>query len=136
VKAKDCSACHLPHGGENFRLLVSAYPPTFYAPYDPANYALCFGCHNEKVVSAAETRTLTNFRDGSRNLHHLHVNKADRGRTCRSCHEVHASRQARHLRDGVPYGPKGWVLKVGYTKTANGGQCAKTCHDLKTYARD
>ncbi len=136
VKAKDCSACHLPHGGENFRLLVAAYPPTFYAPYDPGNYALCFGCHNEKVVGAPETRTLTNFRDGSRNLHYLHVNKADRGRTCRSCHEVHASRQARHLRDGVPYGPKGWVLQVGYTKTANGGQCAKTCHDLKTYARD
>ena len=34
VKAKDCSACHRTHGGENFRLLVAGYPTTFYAPYD------------------------------------------------------------------------------------------------------
>jgi predicted CXXCH cytochrome family protein len=136
VRAKDCSACHLPHGGRNFRLLVSGYPATFYAPYDPATYSLCFGCHNEKVVGEAETRTLTNFRDGSRNLHFLHVNKPDRGRTCRSCHEVHASRQPRHVRDGVPYGPRGWILKVNYVKTENGGRCAKTCHDTKSYARD
>lgn len=136
VKAKDCSACHLPHGGANFRLLVAAYPPTFYAPYDPANYALCFGCHNEKVVSEPETRTLTNFRDGSRNLHYLHVHKSDRGRTCRSCHEVHASRLPNHIREGVPYGNQGWVLRINYTRTATGGQCAKTCHETKTYARD
>ena len=32
-----------------------------------------------------------------------------------------------------PYGSKGWVLKVGYTKLPNGGSCAKTCHDTKTY---
>jgi len=136
VQAKDCSACHLPHGGDNFRLLVAEYPAAFYSPYDRENYALCFGCHNEKVVSEPETRTLTNFRDGSRNLHFLHVNKADRGRTCRTCHEVHASKQARHVRDGVPYGPKGWVLKINYTRTATGGQCARTCHDTKTYVRD
>jgi predicted CXXCH cytochrome family protein len=136
VQAKDCSACHRTHGGENFRLLVAEYPAAFYAPYDRQNYALCFGCHNEKVVSEPETRTLTNFRDGARNLHFLHVNKADRGRTCRTCHEVHASRQARHVRDGVPYGPRGWVLKINYTRTATGGQCARTCHDTKIYVRD
>lgn len=136
VQAKDCSACHLTHGGENFRLLVAEYPAAFYSPYDRQNYALCFGCHNEKVVSEPETRTLTNFRDGARNLHFLHVNKADRGRTCRTCHEVHASRQARHVRDGVPYGPRGWVLKINYTPSPTGGQCARTCHDTKTYVRD
>jgi len=134
VEAKDCSACHKTHGSDNFRLLVSEYPAKFYAPYDPKNYGLCFGCHNEKVVEVAETTTLTNFRDGSRNLHYLHVNKADRGRTCRACHEVHASKQEHHIREGVPYGTKGWVLKLNYTKTANGGSCAKTCHDTKTYA--
>ncbi len=136
VKAKDCSACHLPHGGANFRLLVAEYPPSFYAPYDRERYALCFGCHNEKVAAAPETRTLTNFRDGARNLHFLHVNKADRGRTCRSCHEVHASRQPHHIRDGVPYGSKGWVLRINYVQTPTGGRCAKTCHDLKSYERD
>ena len=136
VQARDCSACHLPHGGDNFRLLVAGYPAAFYSPFEPSNYALCFGCHNEKVVSEPETRTLTNFRDGSRNLHFLHVNKADRGRTCRACHEVHASRQPHHVRDGVPYGSRGWVLQINYTRTPTGGQCAKTCHELKTYARD
>jgi predicted CXXCH cytochrome family protein len=133
VKAKDCSACHKTHGGEYFRLLVAEYPRTFYAPYEPRNYALCYGCHNEKVVSEPETTTLTGFRDGSQNLHFVHVNKAERGRTCRACHEVHASQQDYHIREGVPYGPKGWVLKLNYTKTPTGGSCAKTCHETKSY---
>jgi predicted CXXCH cytochrome family protein len=133
VKAKDCSACHKTHGGEYFRLLVAEYPKTFYAPYEPRNYALCYGCHNEKVVSEPETTTLTGFRDGSHNLHFVHVNKAERGRTCRACHEVHASQQDHHIREGVPYGPKGWILKLNYTKTPTGGSCAKTCHETKSY---
>jgi predicted CXXCH cytochrome family protein len=132
VEAKDCSACHRTHAGDNFRLLVAEYPSAFYAPYESKNYALCYGCHNDKVVSEAETTTLTGFRDGSRNLHYVHVHR-ERGRTCRACHEVHASKQDHHIRDGVPYGPKGWMLKVGYTKLPNGGSCAKTCHDTKTY---
>jgi predicted CXXCH cytochrome family protein len=135
VAAKDCSSCHQPHGGPNFRLLVSAYPPEFYAPYDAKNYALCFGCHNDQAVKVAETDSLTGFRDGKRNLHFVHVNKLDRGRTCRACHEVHASKQAHHIRDGVPYGSKGWVLKINFTKTASGGSCARTCHDTKGYDR-
>jgi predicted CXXCH cytochrome family protein len=132
VKGKDCSACHRTHGGDNFRLLVEAYPAKFYAPYDEKLYALCYGCHDGKVVSERETTTLTGFRDGARNLHFVHVNR-ERGRTCRACHEVHASKQAHQVRDGVPYGPKGWMLKIGYTKLPNGGSCAKTCHDTKTY---
>jgi predicted CXXCH cytochrome family protein len=133
VAAKDCSACHRTHGGDNFRMLVAEYPATFYSPYDLKAYALCYGCHNEKVVSEPHTRTLTNFRDGTRNLHYVHVNKADRGRTCRACHEVHAGKQAHHIRDGVPYGAKGWVLRINYTKTPTGGTCAKTCHETKSY---
>ena len=35
VASKDCSACHMPHGGDNFRLLVKEYPAQFYSPYDP-----------------------------------------------------------------------------------------------------
>jgi predicted CXXCH cytochrome family protein len=136
VAAKDCSSCHQPHGGDHFRLLVADYPPEFYAPYDPKNYELCFTCHNADVAKNAETTTLTGFRNGSRNLHFVHVNKADRGRTCRACHEVHASKQAHQIRDGVPFGAKGWMLKVGYTSTPNGGSCSKTCHDTKGYDRN
>ena len=132
VKAKDCSACHRTHGGDNYRLLVSAYPSTFYAPYETKSYALCYGCHNDKVVSVEETTTLTGFRDGSKNLHYVHVHK-ERGRTCRACHEVHASKQDHHIRESVPFGPKSWPLKVNYTKLPTGGSCAKTCHETKTY---
>jgi predicted CXXCH cytochrome family protein len=65
VTAKDCSACHRTHGGDMFRLLVAEYPATFYASYDRKHYALCYGCHNERVVSEEETTTLTGFRNGS-----------------------------------------------------------------------
>ena len=133
VAGKDCSACHTPHGGQNFRLLVSEYPAKFYAPYDPKNYALCFRCHNDQMVKDPQTTTLTNFRDGERNLHYLHVNKDERGRTCRACHDIHATKQEHQIRDGVPYGSTGWVLPLNYKKLPDGGQCAKTCHSTKVY---
>ncbi|HEX8924802.1 MAG TPA: cytochrome c3 family protein [Terriglobales bacterium] len=133
VASEDCTSCHKPHGGENFRLLTNAYPALFYSAYDAKNYSLCFGCHEEKAFTSAETTELTQFRDGSRNLHYVHVNKTELGRTCRACHEVHASTQDHQIRDAVPYGPKGWMLKINYTKTATGGSCSKTCHSTKTY---
>ncbi len=133
VGDKDCSACHAPHGGETFRLLTQEYPPQFYSPYDPKLYALCFECHEETVVAAPETTTLTQFRNGSTNLHFVHVNKAERGRTCRACHEVHASKQKHLIRDAVPYGSKGWLLKINYTPTPTGGSCEKTCHETRSY---
>jgi predicted CXXCH cytochrome family protein len=132
VRAKDCSACHRTHGGDQYRLLVAAYPESFYAPFDKKTYALCFGCHNEKVVSEAVTTTLTAFRDGSKNLHYTHIVK-ERGRTCRACHEVHAAKQQKRIRESVPYGPAGWLLNIGFSKTATGGSCTRTCHATKTY---
>jgi hypothetical protein len=100
------------------------------------NYGLCFGCHDEQAFLAQQTTTLTGFRRGSKNLHFVHVNKEDRGRTCRACHEVHASTQDHHLREAVPYGPRGWLLKLNYTKAPNGGQCARTCHETRAYDRN
>ncbi|MCC7382004.1 MAG: cytochrome c3 family protein [Deltaproteobacteria bacterium] len=133
VAKKDCSACHKPHGSSNYRLLVEAYPEKFYAPYDPKNYALCFKCHNEQMVAEPKTTTLTKFRDGDRNLHFVHVNKADRGRTCRACHEVHAAPHEHQIRASVPYGTSSWMLKLNYVPTATGGRCEKTCHATKSY---
>lgn len=135
VENKDCSACHLTHGGANFRMLVSGYPEKFYAPYDPQKYELCFSCHEIDVFSTPRTETLTGFRDGSRNLHYVHVNKVPRGRTCRACHEVHAAPHQHMVRDGVPYGPKNWMLKINFTWAEDGGSCAKTCHPAKPYSR-
>lgn len=133
VAQKDCSACHEPHGSDHTRMLIAEYPPAFYAPFDPANYALCFTCHEEKMVTMPETVTETRFRDGNRNLHFLHVNKQDRGRICRACHEVHAAKQAYLIRDKVPYGNKGFMLNVGFTRKPDGGTCDKTCHAARTY---
>jgi predicted CXXCH cytochrome family protein len=129
----DCSSCHNPHGFQNFRLLTKDYPAKFYSPYDPKLYALCFECHEENAFATAETDKLTQFRDGTRNLHHLHVNKAELGRTCRACHEVHAARQDHQMRESVPYGSSGWQLKINYTKTPTGGTCTKTCHAERSY---
>ncbi len=136
VENKDCSACHFTHSGDNFRMLTQAYPAKFYAPYAEENYALCFNCHESNVFTSEFTSTLTGFRDGNNNLHYVHVNKARRGRTCRSCHEVHASPQEHLVRDGVPYGSSGWVLKINFEKLENGGSCAKTCHPTKPYDRE
>ena len=133
VAGKDCSACHLPHGGDNFRLLTKVYPAQFYSPYEPKLYDLCFDCHEESVVKDPKTTTLTKFRNGDQNLHYVHVNKDERGRTCRACHEVHAAKQKHQIRDAVPYGHTGYLLKVNFTQTPNGGSCAKTCHVTRSY---
>jgi len=61
-----------------------------------------------------ETTTLTNFRDGKRNLHFLHVNRPEKGRTCRACHETHASTHPKHIRDAVPFGKVNWPLELKY----------------------
>lgn len=133
VENGDCSACHKTHGGQNFRMLINEYPEKFYAPYATENYELCFTCHEIDAFLTEETTSLTGFRDGERNLHFVHVNKEKRGRTCRACHEVHASPQEHMIRDSVPYGSSGWQLKINFTKTESGGSCAKTCHPTKSY---
>ena len=133
VRDGNCPGCHQPHGSNNFRLLKSPYPEKFYSAFDMENYALCFTCHEPTLVTEQYTKTLTGFRDGDRNLHYLHVNKQERGRTCRSCHEVHASQHPRHIRDTVPYGS--WDMPITFEKTENGGSCQPGCHGGKAYDR-
>ncbi len=132
VKEKNCEGCHDPHAADTFRLLRKPYPEKFYAPYERDNFALCFECHPDDLVKQ-ETSKATGFRDGTRNLHFLHVNKKKKGRTCRACHEVHASDQPRHLRRTTPFGQ--WDLPIGFEKSGDGGSCAPGCHAPKTYSR-
>jgi predicted CXXCH cytochrome family protein len=133
VQDKTCSGCHVAHGSDNHRLLQKAYPELFYAPYNPENYALCFSCHSDSIVKDAKTVDLTDFRNGDVNLHYLHVNKPERGRTCRACHETHGSNLPKHLREKVPYGM--WEMPMGYVKTDDGGSCSPGCHMPKGYDR-
>ncbi|MHC4397891.1 MAG: cytochrome c3 family protein [Planctomycetota bacterium] len=133
VAEKDCTGCHIAHGSTHFRLLAKEYPSIFYAPFSEKNYELCFGCHQKSLVWDAKTVDLTDFRNGNVNLHYLHVNKERRGRTCRACHQTHASNLPKHIRKSVPYGI--WDLPVGFTKTETGGTCKSGCHLPKDYDR-
>jgi predicted CXXCH cytochrome family protein len=135
IAEDNCVACHQIHGGSNFRLLVKAYPPEFYAPFQEKRYALCFVCHEGDLVRDAKTTSLTDFRNGDVNMHYLHVNKKTKGRTCRACHETHASDKAKHIRDAVPFGSGGWELPINFEKTETGGRCSPGCHRPYAYDR-
>ena len=75
VAGNNCNACHKTHGSDHFRLLIEDYPPQFYSPFAEENYELCFTCHQKTLAFKAKTEELTDFRNGSLNLHYLHVNK-------------------------------------------------------------
>lgn len=134
IRDGNCSGCHNVHGGDEAKFLSKPYPAVFYQAFDVDKYALCFTCHDKQLVLLEKTKGLTGFRNGDRNLHYLHVNKADRGRSCRACHEVHASKQPLHLRESVPYG--NWQLPINYKRTSTGGSCSPGCHKPFDYDRD
>jgi predicted CXXCH cytochrome family protein len=133
IQGRECSGCHKPHGSNYFRLLSNEYPKDFYTSFSESKYDLCFRCHDSSLVKEERTTTLTGFRDGDRNLHFVHVNKSPKGRTCRSCHETHASALPKHIRVSVPFGI--WNLPVGFQKTENGGSCDSGCHPSQKYDR-
>jgi predicted CXXCH cytochrome family protein len=133
IQNRDCSACHNPHGSPYFRLLTDQYSPNFYAPFFVSNYDLCFRCHDAALATEEHSISATKFRDGERNLHFVHVNKASHGRTCRSCHEAHASETPQLIGATVPFGT--WKLPVKFEKTESGGSCAPGCHVVQKYNR-
>ena len=133
IRTGDCGACHNPHGSNNTAILKKAFPKEFYAPFELERYSLCFSCHEQSLVTDPETETLTNFRNGLQNLHFTHVNREKKGRTCRSCHDIHASRHPKHLADAVPFGS--WKLPIGFQKAVNGGSCSPGCHLPRSYDR-
>ncbi|MBI5495406.1 MAG: cytochrome C [Deltaproteobacteria bacterium] len=135
VGAKECVTCHSPHGSPSFRMLANTFPARFHEGYAKEKYGLCFDCHNDQLAANPTTDSDTEFRDGTRNLHYVHVNKKELGRTCRACHDFHAVKGPSMITDGVKFGRKGWVLKVQFEKNDDGGSCAKSCHSAKSYRR-
>ncbi|MCL4547324.1 MAG: cytochrome c3 family protein [Bacteroidetes bacterium] len=134
IRERDCSGCHNPHGGKtDFRLLRWVYPKEFYSSFSVEQYELCFKCHQPTLVLEPRTTTLTGFRNGDQNLHYLHINKKVKGRTCRTCHETHASQKERHIRESVPFGK--WDLPIHFEKISDGGKCSPGCHAPKVYKR-
>ena len=133
IRQKDCSGCHNPHGSDYYRLLLAKYPKEFYTTsYNKADYNLCFLCHDLRMLDNKETRTLTDFRNGTKNLHYLHVNKTEKGRTCRACHEVHASNNFNHIRESVPFGKINWPLQLKYQPLYVSKKTGQSCDQLSS----
>lgn len=133
IRQGNCSACHNPHASSHFDLLTEAYPERFYAAYDPDDYRLCFTCHRSEMAWSQDGRGVTEFRDGSLNLHYVHVSKPSRGRTCRACHAVHASKKYAHISESVPYGS--WEYAINFELNRQGGTCGPACHTQRSYDR-
>ncbi len=128
-----CTPCHDPHGAKYARLFVKDFPADEYVPYTDTAYALCFGCHKRELLQYPDTSFATNFRDGERNLHYLHVNNKQKGRSCKLCHSLHGSANPKLIADSVPFGK--WTLPIKFVKTDTGGQCSPGCHKPQAYDR-
>jgi len=136
VKAGACNECHQVHGSSNTRLLKKYFSSEFYQDFDVGNYALCFSCHEKALVLDQKTTRLTGFRNGDQNLHYLHVNRLEKGRSCKACHEIHGSNEPKHMAEEVPFEGGGWALPINFKKTATGGGCAPGCHQPFQYDRE
>jgi predicted CXXCH cytochrome family protein len=130
-----CSPCHAFHGSNLTKHWTRLFPDKFYNPYDPELYGLCFQCHRKAKAFLEKSTTLTNFRNGKRNLHYLHVTRR-KGRTCIACHDIHATNQERLIRSSTPFGPSNFHIHIVFVKTPTGGTCVKSCHVSKGYDRE
>lgn len=127
---RECSGCHSVHGGTHERLLKGAGPGA--AGPDRENYALCYSCHDRKL---AEASGATQFRDGARNLHEVHMRPGDKPRACSSCHSVHALGEPRLIGKTVNFEGSGWNMPMGFVPTPEGGRCGSGCHEALEYSR-
>jgi predicted CXXCH cytochrome family protein len=134
IRQDDCSGCHDVHGGANENFLVEPFSPKFAQPFKDSDYALCFKCHDKSLVGKERGDKPTGFRDGDRNLHWVHVVNPTQGRSCRSCHALHASPTTKHMAETVPYGQ--WKLPINFKQTETGGSCAPGCHKAQSYDRN
>ena len=85
-----------------------------------------------KLLDAEETEWGTNFRNGDRNLHQLHIN-GNKGRNCRMCHNLHGSSQKFLIEEKVGFG--NWEMKMNFVPEEQGGSCLPGCHGRLTYKR-
>ncbi len=133
IQKGECKGCHDPHGSDNFRLLRGKYPAELYATYQDGVYEACLKCHEKNLLRFAETTIYTKFRNGNRNLHVVHVGTR-KGRTCRICHQPHASDGEKLIsKDGAMFGD--WKIPINFVSSSTGGSCAPGCHQKFNYDR-
>jgi predicted CXXCH cytochrome family protein len=133
IKGGKCTPCHDPHGTPFDKLLTNNYTTDFYVSYDDSQFQFCFSCHNRDLLRNPTTSYATGFRDGDKNLHYLHVNRKDRGKSCKDCHVVHGGTKPKLLADQVLFGK--WSMPIKFIKTETGGGCAPGCHQKYSYDR-
>ena len=124
-----CLGCHTPHASKNKFLMSSDFHTETYVYEKGKTGTLCFTCHSDDALQQNKADA-TGFRNGSTNLHFVHVNR-DKSRNCIICHDVHGSEGAHLIKDYSPFGK--WSLPIGFTSTETGGTCLSGCHDQKTY---
>lgn len=134
VAKQHCTSCHTPHGSFFKNLLAGPYSTDFFNDYNEKQYALCFQCHKIDLLLHPYTSYNTNFRDGKKNLHFVHVNRRTRGRSCKLCHEVHAGTQPKLMAQTVSFG--GWEMPIHFILNDTGGQCTPGCHAQARYDRN
>ena len=134
VVTGNCYICHNPHGNMEHFLLPEDFSLEQYVKYSEEEYTLCFICHKRDLLMFPDTSFSTEFRDGIRNLHYLHVTKNGRGRNCMVCHDIHGSDQPKMIRKTSSFGD--WQMQLNYSTTTVGGSCAPGCHRMQSYSRD
>jgi len=127
-----CVVCHQPHASSYNYLLISSFPKGNYAPAVRDTFGLCWECHDSDLLELAKTDAATNFRDGDRNLHFVHMN-GKKSRSCVICHNVHASINEHLIEEKVKFGE--WELPIRYIPAEDGGTCFPGCHSEKKYTR-
>jgi len=131
----NCWDCHTPHMSNYKPFLKAFYPREFYVPYENENFALCFNCHDKNAFLFERTSEATGFRNRDQNLHYFHVNRADKGRVCKSCHGVHGADQEKLLMSRVP-GFGEWDIPMIWANDGERATCYVGCHRPKTYDRE
>jgi predicted CXXCH cytochrome family protein len=135
IQKNRCAPCHDPHGSNNYRLLKGNYPAELYTPYRDDSFSFCLTCHEKDMLRYPETTVYTKFRNGKRNLHYVHVANKRKGRSCKVCHDIHASNGERLISpEGAPFGE--WMIPLRFKMTRTGGSCAPGCHRPFDYDRE
>ncbi len=133
VRQGECYQCHEVHGSKNKFLLRAPFSTKFKGPFNLDKFQLCFNCHNKKVFTDPHSME-TSFRNGTTNLHFLHVNNQKNSRYCKSCHDIHASDQEKHIRTSFTFN-RHVKVRIKFTKTDRGGRCVTGCHKPEKYRR-
>jgi predicted CXXCH cytochrome family protein len=131
VAEGECGACHDLALAPEVHFVKGAPDASRQEGARAWDLELCSGCHAGALAAAG--LPATGFADGARNLHALHV-QAGRGRRCLTCHEPHAARQPKLLRERIAARGSAQITQE-FRGRPNGGWCRAGCHAPKSYRR-